>query len=185
MVQTVRVHTCIQRIEGYIEKKCRCRRFIPKSEAEIMTQIGDAEYTIESLKVSERKIDCSFCGGIKPFVKSCGVCNGQGNFSFKETFVVRGADIYMTSAMKTPRTPTIEKNHILRQFQQDRTKNGFISEAKERMHVYGVLNKLVLGELGAELRDSKTGEIILDGRPEPEDNAKTGTGREYDWGRSI
>jgi hypothetical protein len=188
MVQTVRVHVCTQRVEGYIEKKCHCRKFVPVKEATDMVALGDAEWTILAIKFIEHKVDCSLCGGQDPYVRSCIACVKQGFVIFKEPYTINGSDIYCPAAMKTPRTPTIEESHIMRQFAQETDLNkaySFIKEAKERIRIYGILNKMNLAELGAELRDTENGDILSDGNPEPVDNKATGAGRLYDYGRPV
>ena len=183
IVETVQVHTCTQRIEGYIETKCTCRRWVTKQAAAELVLLGDASYVITAIKVVDIKVDCKFCQGMQPFVKSCFVCKNQGFEEQKHAVPVNGENIYMNSEKKTPRTPTIEASHIGRQFNEG--KKGFALEAKERIRIYGILDKISLGELGAELRDAQTKELVLSGTPEPADDPATGQGRSHDYGRPI
>jgi hypothetical protein len=67
-------------------------------------------------------------------------------------------------ALKTPRVATIEKAHIYRAYV-----DGDKEEA-ERIEAYGLMTLEARIEMGI--------------KPEPADDPKTGTGRNYDTGRS-
>jgi hypothetical protein len=83
-----------------------------------------------------------------------------------------GREIYSpVNAKQTPRSATIEEEHIIRAYVYENL------EDQERIEIYGlssVLNKVI---------SPKKDFIPL--RFEPEDNAAEGTGRNYDWGRAV
>lgn len=175
----VLVHKCLQKIEGYIPPgtRCGCRKWISVPKAAVMVEEGDAAYVITEMRISEVDEPCHLCGNIDGFKKYCGACLSMGTIKVRKLFTVQGENIYLTSAKKTPRTPTIERTHIERAF-------GKQADV-DRIEYYGSLGILLLGEFGAEIRDGKTGEIVKPGKPEPENDASTGTGRDYDYGRSV
>jgi hypothetical protein len=66
-----------------------------------------------------------------------------------------------TNKVSTPRVATIESEHIERAYVDG------VKEAAERIEEYGQLIQWVLQEKGAEMKDSKTKQIIIKGKPEP------------------
>jgi hypothetical protein len=176
----VLVHKCLQKIEGYIPPgtKCGCRKWISIPKAMIMVEEGDAAYVITEMRISEVDEPCRLCGGLPGFQKYCGECRASGTVKVRKLFTVQGENIYLTSAKKTPRTPTLEKAHV------ERAITGKQADI-DRIEYYGNLGILLLGELGAQIMDAKTGEIIKPGKPEPKDDASKGEGERYDYGRSV
>jgi hypothetical protein len=178
-IKKVRVHTCNQKLDGYIQAKCRCRKFVTLAKAEQLKEDGFAANVITSYKTIEVEDKCPICDGLDNLKKSCKVCNSTGIVLKQKTHFEYGSDVYMTSVMKTPRTATIEEEHI---------EYAYIKidkDAIRRIELYRHLDLLSLAGLGAELRDPKTGDILIEGTPEPENDPKTATGRLYDYGRSI
>lgn len=175
----VLVHKCLQKIEGYIPPgtRCGCRKWVPIPKAAVMVEEGDAAYVITEMRISEVDEPCHICAGLEGFKKNCGACLGSGTVKVRKLFTVQGENIYLTSAKKTPRTPTIERPHIERSF-------SHVSDV-DRIEYYGNLGIKLLGELGAQITDAKTGEIIKLGNPEPENDASKGQGEEFDYGRSV
>jgi hypothetical protein len=182
-IKKVRVHTCNQKIEGYIADRCRCRRFVTREKAEEMMDDGYAAKVITSIRTVEIKEPCPICAGLENLKKSCNLCKKTGEALRKKCHAEYGEDIYMRPFLKTPRTATIEEEHIEYAYVKgDR-------DAIRRIDLYNGLNQAALAQLGAAIiRKTPTGkviEIIFEGIPEPEDDPKTNTGRKYDWGRSI
>lgn len=178
MIKTVRVHTCLQKYEGYIAEKCTCRKFVTQEKAEQLKTDGYAAHVITSYRTIDVEDTCPICDDTD-LKKSCRVCNKTGKVPSKKTIFEYGEDIYMRPILRTPRTATIEKNHIEYAYVK------LDKDAAKRIELYHQSDRLALAKLGAEIRDSETGEILIEGTPEPEDNPKTGTGRRYDYGRTI
>jgi hypothetical protein len=178
-IKKVRVHTCNQKQEGYIERKCRCRKFVTPEEAVELIDDGIAAYVILAYRTIEIKEICPICVNTASLKRSCSFCNTIGEISKKKIHIDYGEDIYMRPVLKTPRTATIEEEHIEYAYiKRDR-------DAIKRIDLYHGLNQAALVELGASIINSITGEIVFQGTIEPEDNLKKGTGRKYDYGRSI
>jgi hypothetical protein len=186
-----RKHHCIsqemvsQGLEEPPAKKCTCRKFIPYKKADEMVKKGEARWVVISRERGIREVICSLCGG-DPEIKNCASCRGTGKRIEAAVWDTYNYDIVLVSqasadlkekkyrpalALKTPRVATIESEHI------------------ERAYVYGVKE--------AAERIEKYGYLILDARAfigpnripaigiEPENNQKTWTGRDYDYGRTI
>jgi len=186
-----RVHSCSQQIkvaEGRLEPpsgKCRCRKYIGIKKATEMVKNGEASFIVLKRVWEGADETCRLCGGNKE-IKNCANCQGKG---VEKGTLVRedyGNDIVLVSrppadkkekkrssalSMKTPRVATIESEHIELAYIEN------VKEAQERIEEYG--------------------RLILDARMfigkdripcigvEPENDAKTGTGRDYDYGRAI
>jgi hypothetical protein len=76
-----------------------------------------------------------------------------------------GVPVYKpVKALKTPRVATIERSHIEKAYLDGN------KEEQERIEAYGLMTLQARIEMGI--------------KPEPEDDPKTGTGRNYDRGRS-
>lgn len=178
MIKTVRVHTCDQRIEGYMEQRCSCRKYVSQDKADQLKQDGDAANVIVSRKTIDIEIVCPICEANERLMKSCRVCNKTGIATTKKDIDEHGEDIYMRPVLKTPRTATIEAKHLEYAYVKGD------KDAKKRIELYHELDQLSLVKMGAQLRDSQ-GEILFEGTPEPEDNPKKGEGRNCDYGRSI
>jgi hypothetical protein len=188
----VRVHTCKQidgeglRMEGLVTEKCRCRKFVSLAQAAEYILDGVALSVVLSVEPIEEKKICRICENDDRLKKSCDNCGKAGYVSETRLDVRRGEDIYMRPVKKTPRTATIEAKHIGYAF--DTVSPGSEdgpNRAKKRIDNYHVLDRIMLVELGAELVDKATGEVLIEGTPEPPDDPKTATGRKYDWGRAI
>lgn len=178
-IKKVRVHTCNQTFEGRITDRCRCRKFVTLEKAEQLKNDGVAANVITSYKTIEVEEQCPICDGAANLKKSCRLCGKTGRVLRKKGHFEYGEDIYMRSVLRTPRTATIESKHTIYAYvQEDR-------DAVKRIELYNDLSQLVLAQLGAALIDGRTGEIVVEGTPEPKDDAKKGQGRTYDYGRSI
>jgi len=178
----VRVHTCNQRSEGYIERKCRCRKFVSHEKATELMDDGYAKHIITLRKWIEVQIACPMCNGQDQFKRSCGMCGKSGVALVPKLYEEYGEDIYMRPFLKTPRTATIEEEHIEYAYVKGD------KDALKRIELYNELTLEALINLGAALirrtQPGKNSRTILSGRPEPEDDPKTGTGCRYDYGRS-
>ncbi len=182
-IKKIRVHTCNSEIEGYIQKKCRCRKFVTLEKAAELIDNGYANNIITSFNVIDVTEVCSVCAGLDLYKKSCKQCNKTGETSKKFSQAVYGEDIYMRPFLKTPRTATIEEEHVEYAYVKGD------KDAIKRIELYQELNREALVELGAGIvRKTLTGkilEVVIEGHPEPEDDAKKWQGRTYDYGRSI
>lgn len=183
----VRLHTCDQvngdglRIEGLVDEKCRCRKFVSLVEAAQLILDGAALSIIVSAEPIEEKKRCHICEGLDTLIKTCDNCKRTGFVTETRLDIRRGEDIYMRPVKRTPRTATIEAKHIGYAYNDE--KQG--GPASDRIEEYNYLDTKMLVELGAELRDQRTGEVIIEGTPEPENNPKIGQGRRWDYGRAI
>jgi hypothetical protein len=94
-------------------------------------------------------------------------------------------------AIKTPRTPTIESEHIEKAYS-----DSLITEHVNGMKIryWGTTDKAAqvarerieeYGRLIQEARHFQGINRIPTIKPEPENNSTTGEGREYDYGRAI
>ena len=159
--------------------KCNCRMIITISEATQLVKRGEAKWIVKTRTRGVRDVPCSLCKGDLE-VKNCAKCEGTGKQEESYVEDIPGTDIvYTTStpedieekkkrkwlAPKTPRVATIEKAHIERAYVYGN------KDAAERINEYGRMDKEMLAGLIVGY--------------EPEDNAKTGEGRRYDWGRKI
>ena len=199
--------------------KCRCKKMVDWSYANELIKTNQAKWVVIKRTPVEVVEDCSLCEAMTDAEKkSCALCEGSGKVKglidmgpLAETY---NDDIVLMSQMsvdvknkkyrrntraKTPRVATIEKKHIIRAFVDD------LKYAVERIKEYEAMIQEELGEFGAELRDSKTGEIVKQGNPEPKEEVisyppgsllfKDGTtnkswywkieGRRHDYGRAI
>jgi hypothetical protein len=178
MIKTVRVHTCNQQYEGYLTDRCSCRKFVTQQEADQLKDDGDAANIILSRKTIDVQAQCPICEGNARMKRSCRVCNSTGQATIKKEINEYGEDIYMRPILKTPRTATIEANHLEYAYVKGD------KDAAKRIELYHELDQLALVKMGAQLRSSN-GEILFEGTPEPEDNPKKGEGRNCDYGRTI
>jgi len=182
-IKTVRVHTCNQRSEGYIEKKCRCRKFVTHEVAAELMDDGYAKNIITLRKWIEIQIACPMCSGQEQFKRSCGMCGKTGVALVPKLYEEYGEDIYMRPFLKTPRTATVEEEHVEYAYVKGD------KDAIKRIELYNELTLESLAGLGAAvIRKAHTGKVletVVEGHPEPEDDPKKGHGRTYDYGRSI
>ena len=187
IIKKVLVHSCLKKEQGWDEDSvlpdgCRCRRWITVLEAKGFVDTGEAAFVTVLRRGGESEADCHICGKLPEYQKHCTACEGTGIIKTKKDVSIRGENIvFVSNLKKTPRTATIEKAHIERKL---------MSKAKEfreesRIDAYERLTVEFLGELGAEVRESKTGEITKPGIPEPADDPKLHTGRRYDYGRAL
>jgi hypothetical protein len=186
-----RVHYCIsqeriaQGAEDPPAKKCRCRKFISIAEATRLVKVGEASWIVVSRKHGVEQINCRLCGG-DPEVKRCAHCRGSGKETNFYEDDVYGNDIVYTSrdpqdkkekkkrmwlAPKTPRTATIESEHIELAYVQGK------KDAQDRIEEYG---RLII-EARAFVGPKKISAIV----PEPPDDRDKATGPTYDYGRSL
>jgi hypothetical protein len=194
-----RVHHCVGQInvaEGRNEPpapSCRCRKFVPIETATKFVKSGDVSWVVIKRTRGLAQVVCRLCSGDQS-VKNCAGCGGEG---LAPEFVVwdeYNNDIVLVSQLpedktekkrssilkkKTPRVATIEAPHIERAYVDGK------KEAQQRIELYGELVMWGLQELGASVVDSRTRKTVIEGKSEPVDNAKDGTGRRYDWGRAI
>jgi hypothetical protein len=188
-IRKILVHSCFDRESDtpLMPKGCKCRRWRTADEAARLVQSGTYRYILASEKTVETEETCPTCSNDKNLKKNCAGCNRTGKILVTSKYPVLGEDIILasesgkenTKTVKVKRAPTIEKAHIQR---------GYLSgSTHEQMRIedYGESGFMLLGNLGAEVRNRKTGEIIVPGHPEPEDNEKTGSGRRFDYGRSL
>jgi hypothetical protein len=174
-----RVHTCIQTNEGQITSKCRCRKYVTREEADKLKDDGVAANIITGVNIVEIKERCPICDASPSLQKSCKMCDKTGEVLGKTIQCEYGDDIYMRPVLRTPRTATVEKNHIEYAYVKgDR-------DAAKRIELYHHLDQLSLAKLGAQLRDPQTNEILFEGTSEPSDNSEKEQGRHYDYGRPI
>lgn len=198
-----RVHSCIQQIKVAEERleppaaKCRCRKYIGIAKATLMVKNGEASFIVTNRIREATGEICHLCKG-DPEVKKCANCFGSGKE--KGTLIREdyGNDIVLVSrhpadktekkrssalAAKTPRVATVEKNHIENAYSGSLTTDkprqwrGDGAEARERIEEYG---RLILDARMFVGKDR----IPCIGI-EPENDAKTGTGRDFDFGRAI
>jgi hypothetical protein len=176
-IRKIRVHTCNSRIEGYIETKCNCRKFVTQEKADQLQEDGYAAKIITSYRTIQVDVVCPICEGGDRFMKSCHLCGKSGTILQDKVLFEYGDDIYMRPFLKTPRTATIEEEHIEYAYVKGD------KDAIRRIELYHELEQYNLGRMGAELRNG--GKVVFEGKPEPENDPKNGQGRDYDYGRSI
>jgi len=155
-----------------------------------MVKLGEASWIVTSRTEEGQEILCRLCHG-DPEVKKCANCHGHGKEIANETVEEFGNDLVLVSrppadkkekkrssilSKKTPRTATIEINHIENAYSDGLTKAyprqwDKKNEARDRIEEYGRLGREVLADLVKGY--------------EPEDDPDSGTGRNFDYGRSI
>lgn len=197
-----KIHSCRGQEAVVLEEseppapKCNCRKIITITEATAVVKRGEAKWIVVKRKRGVREVFCSLCKGDKA-IKNCAKCSGTG--LQEESYVedIPGTDIVYTSAdavdaserkkrkwlaPKTPRVATIESEHIERAYGDALTKThprrwSSKNEARDRIDEYGML----ILEARAFVGIDKTFAIGV----EPENNPKTGEGRDYDFGRAV
>jgi len=194
---------------------CRCKKLIDYTRANELVKTGQASWVIVSKKPVDVEVECPFCESMTDTEKkTCAECGGKGKITERKEIPSYNNDIVLLSSvsadpknkkyrwntrMKTPRVATIEAKHINRAYIDK------LLYAEQRIEEYRTMIQEELGSFGAELRNSKTGEIVKEGTPEPEDKVtvyppgsitfKDGSknrlrwsveqGRRYDYGRAI
>ena len=174
------VHSCFsQHLNEKKPKKCRCRKRISLAEATSQVEKGFAEWLIFSTTLITGKETCPVCLADK-LMKGCQCCKSTGEV--EKTYPVRTHtnDIVLVSggspnedgsltyrsvkAKQTPRVATLERSHIEKAYIDGN------QEEIERIEIYGLMILEARIEMGI--------------KPEPADDAATGTGRKYDTGRA-
>ena len=195
--------------------KCRCKKMVDYVYANELIKTNQAKWVVIERTPVDVIEGCSFCLDMTDVEKkSCSLCAGLGKIKVLREIEKFNNDIVLMSQMsvdvknkkyrrntraKTPRVATIEAKHIKRAYVDD------LRYAVERIKEYEAMIQEELGEFGAELRDSKTGEIAKQGNPEPKEEVKSyppgsitfadGTknvswywtveGRRFDYGRNL
>lgn len=204
-IKKVLEHTCFQKNDPLSPKRCRCRHYISVDDAAKLIAGGVAQYIIKSYRDACVEEACPVCGDQDKLRNSCAYCGRTGKLKINRKIPVYGEDIITsvgqkgrklenTIAKKTPRSPTIESNHILRSV-------GIINgaaAARERIEEYQTLTLKERIRLLTRIPDVKEFDILWNSwigdvslpfpmavHQEPEDNPAKGTGRSYDYGRSV
>jgi hypothetical protein len=186
-----RVHYCIsqERIAQGTEEppaqNCRCRKFISIDKATYLVEIGEASWVIIRRNRGLEEVPCRLCKG-DPAFKKCASCKSTGKEIKYYEDDIFGNDIVYTSrdpkdkaekkkrlwlAPKTPRTATIESEHIERAYVYDN------KDAQNRIEEYG---RLII-EARAFIGPNKIPAIV----DEVADDLTKGQGPSYDYGRSL
>ena len=206
-----RVHSCPQQIkvaEGRLEPpsgKCRCRKYIGIKKATEMVKNGEASFIVLKRVWEGSNEICRLCAGSKE-VKKCANCFGKG--TEKGTLVREdyGNDIVLVSrppadkkekkrssalSMRTPRVATVESEHLELAYSGS-VGTKIVNGKKTRVWI-----NLRPEAQAAQDRIEEYGRLILDARmfvgpnkipaikDEPLNDAKAGTGRDFDYGRAI
>jgi hypothetical protein len=150
-----------------------------------MVKNGEARWIVLGRTQGEIDAVCPLCSA-DPEVKNCANCRGSGKVRVTDIVEEYGEDIVLVSraavdkkerkyrpalAMKTPRVATIEEEHIELAYVYG------VKEAQERIEEYG---RLILD---ARMYIGKDRIPVI--KVEPPDDPETGTGRRYDYGRTI
>jgi hypothetical protein len=150
-----------------------------------MVKNGEARWIVLGRTQGEIDAVCPLCLADSE-VKNCANCRGSGKVRATDIVEEYGEDIVLVSraavdkkerkyrpalAMKTPRVATIEEEHIELAYVYG------VKEAQERIEEYG---RLILD---ARMYIGKDRIPVI--KVEPPDDPKTGTGRRYDYGRTI
>lgn len=212
-----KVHTCVfqeQVAMGKREpnkfKKCRCRQLIEYKEADERVKMGEALWTVAKRDRGTQKKTCRLCHAEGDF-RNCDLCKGTGETDVAVVWDTYNGDIVLvnhrtkTNRISTPKVPTIESEHIERAVTFAGEDDKVAKEARERIEEYGRMIQWNLQGLGAELRDAKSRELLIDGKVEPANKRtsyppgaitfKDGTtnkswytvvdGRDLDYGRAV
>lgn len=188
-MKKIKVHTCIKQekvVYGLLEPdqagKCPCRERVTLRKATQMVKDGEADWTVKSRTRGERMEECTLCGGAGD--KTCAKCKGVGKTLEAYVEDIPADDIIRISREaiadkkrsfalknKTPRVATIEAEHIERAYVEGNR------DAQLRIEEYGML-----------ILDARTyqgpGRVLMIGI-EPSNDQEKGTGRDYDYGRTI
>jgi hypothetical protein len=198
-IDKIREHTCYQTKDPMSPKKCGCRKFITLEEARVKLALGLSQYIHVGRKPVDYEEACAHC--TPAFRKSCLSCSGSGVIKLRRYEPILGNEIIssvVTRTVKVKKSPTIESKHILRGLEE--TEWG--KQAHDRWDEYQLLTLrqrirlLVKGNPSTEYFNAVFNEWIegkinpmmgfpLPLRYEPDDDPKEGTGRRYDYGRSI
>jgi hypothetical protein len=179
-IKKVLAHTCFQRGKGLAKdaplspKKCRCRQYVSVAEAEAEIKLGLAQHVVASEKTVEYSEACPICTADEVLIKFCDMCKNTGLVKVKRIVPILGADIIRTVShdgkkntltTQVKKSPTIEKAHI------------------ERAYVDGnEIEQLRIEIYGASIKDFIQSLVVGE---EPVDDPRTGTGRTFDYGRTV
>ena len=196
-------HTCHQAKDPLTPVRCKCRKYISMIEAAKLITQGVAQFVEKGYKDFSYEEACSQCLGDEKSKRTCDLCKNTGKVTIHKRQAIYGDDIIITvseagsntTAQKTPRSPTIEEGHIERlvgaignhpEAAADRILEYELLTLKERLRLLTVNNDLKTFEAAWQdwLLDTNQ-EFPLELRREPVDDAKTHTGRRYDFGRSV
>lgn len=153
-------------------KTCRCRKIVDWKTANEMVKLGEAMWFVVARERGVQTVTCPLCGPVDPS-KSCEVCHGGGTAEVPAVWDTYTDDIVLinhrtkTNKVSTPRVATIESEHIERAYVEGNP------EAAARIEEYGQLIQWTLQEQGAEMRDSRTKQVVIDGKTEPENKQKS------------
>lgn len=167
--------------------KCQCKKLIDYAKANELVKRGDAMWIVTKRQRVDVEFECPMCPSwTDAEKKTCARCKGTGKITERRSIDSYNNDIVLTSQRasdprdksekyytqpQTPRVPTIEEEHIVFAYVEEwkdalqRIKEyaGMIAEA---LTWFGPKDRCVMG---ARLRDGKTGEVIFEGRPEPQE----------------
>jgi hypothetical protein len=204
-IKKVLEHTCFQKNHPLSPMRCRCRKYISTVQAAKLVSQG-AEFVIKSYKALTVEEVCPVCGDQDKLKTNCSLCNKTGKVLITKNLPVYGDDIIVTVgtkgkrqastiAKKTPRSPTIESNHILRAVAaigngqdaaRERIEQYEMLTLKERIKLLVVnFNLLEFETAWREWEADTSKPFPLELRHEAPDDQKTMTGRRYDYGRSV
>jgi hypothetical protein len=147
---------------------------VSATEAATEVALGLAQYVIASEKIVEVQEACPICTANEVLMKFCQVCGNTGLITVNRIVTILGKDIIRTVSAdgkrntlttQVKKSPTIEKAHIERAY-VDCNKVEQL-----RIEVYG--------ETAREFIQS-----LIVGF-EPEDDERTFSGRNYDYGRTV
>jgi len=200
-LQKVLEHTCFQaKGNGPLSpEKCRCRKYITVEQARTKVNIGIGRYVVIGYNKVNQTEPCKNCS---PETKSsCLNCGKTGLVHKTKLEPINGQDIILTVnsdglrnlTVKVKKSPTIESKHILRGIEN----SDFARQARLRWDEYELLTlkfriRSMLKNIVASIiydagwnhwLEDPTRDFPFEIRREPEDNPKTGTGRQYDYGR--
>lgn len=199
-------HTCFQKNHPLSPVRCRCRKYISTVQAAKLITEGTAQFIIKGYKNFSIEEVCPLCAGMDGLKTSCSFCYKTGLVTVNKTTPVYGEDIITTvetgirrsvntTAKKTPRSPTVESNHILRSVGAigsgtdaaiERIQEYEMLTLKERIRLLIVNYNLEQFELAWRTWELDTSqEFPLEIRREPTDSLKAHTGRRFDYGRSV
>jgi len=198
-------HTCFQKEHPLSPVKCRCRKYISIDKAKELVAQG-AQFVIARYSEIATEEPCVICEGKENLVKNCSFCGKTGKITVKKVVPVYGEDIILTvgerkerlvnsAAKRTPRVATIESKHILRALgivglgsgaARKRWDEYELITLKERIRLLSPHKSVEEFEAAWLLWEQDTTKPFpIAYREEPADDAKTGSGRRYDYGRSI
>jgi hypothetical protein len=169
-----------------------------------MVKVGEAMWFVVARERGVQTVTCPMCGNDDPLI-SCEICKGGGTAQVPAVWDTYTDDIVLinhrtkTNKVSTPRVATIESEHIERAYIDN------VKEAQARIEEYGQLIQWTLQEMGAEMQDVGTKQVVIEGKREPRNERKSfppGTvtfadgsknkswywiteGRDVDYGRAV